>query len=189
MSETRNPHPEKVCSVSRPVRISRRGFGRAALGAAPALVASGCADDANDARTRVGTLDELEGGEPIEFDMPGAGPCFAVALGQPAHHGVGPEERIVAFSSVCPHMGCIIATSQVDPESGRFGPCSCHRSLFDIRNDGRLVHGRAASNLPRIELRVEGETVYAVRPTRLAFGQPLTTMDDVSRASAEEGGA
>lgn len=124
----------------------------------------------------VATLDELEAGVPVRF--PDEADGFVVKLRVPAHEGIGPDSSIVAFSSVCPHMGCEInATTSVDVETGRFGPCTCHQSLFDLTRDGRMIHGCASSNLSRIEISLIGEEIWAALPVRPTYGQPLAAAD------------
>lgn len=61
----------------------------------------------------------------------------------------------IAFSTVCPHLGC-----QVDAGDGGF-TCPCHGSQFDSR--GRLLSGPAKSGLRqlRVEIDEDGElTLY-----------------------------
>lgn len=147
--------------------------------------AAGCRGDDGGASQRifVATLDELRAGEAIEFELPDAGPCFVIQLEGSATMGVGPESSIVAFSSICPHMGCPLGVSVADPNAGTFGPCGCHQSMFDLRNDGRMVYGRASVNLPRIELELVGDEVFALRSARLCYGAPLT--DDYAHPGAD----
>lgn len=139
----------------------------------------------------VAQLEEFEAGEPLVFELTHGDLCFAVKLDETAEHGVGPDENIVAFSTLCPHMGCPIDPSAADPSTGHFGPCGCHQSLFNLRKDGRMVRGRACSNLARIELEVRGNTVVALGKARPAFGDPLqeehalTTVAAVEQAESE----
>lgn len=177
----RSKHPAKTATTDQtqreggPQAISRRRlFERVTAGAA--ALATGCAMDDNESadHVRVGSLDELAAG-PVEFDLPGTGRCFAAKLEEPAAAGgQGADASVVAFSTLCPHMGCPIGLDAVDVQTGRFGPCNCHQSLFDIRRNGRMVHGRASSNLAQVELRVEGDNVYAIRVSGLAFGAALS---------------
>lgn len=147
----------------------------------------GCTADAEGSQwIAVARTDELEGGEAVPFELPDGSACFVVRLNDTAEHGVGPQSRIVAFSSVCPHMGCPLGLDGVDAATGCIGPCGCHQSLFDLRRDGGMVYGRAASNLPRIELRVEGEQVLARAPVRLAYGEALS---EDTALSVPNGGA
>jgi len=172
--------------------ISRRAFfERAAVGAAAA--ATGCSSGSDDStdHVRVASLRELEAG-PVEFDLPGTGRCFVAKLDPPAGSAdEGPD--VVAFSSLCPHMGCPIGLEAVDVQTGRFGPCSCHQSLFDIRRKGTMVRGRASCNLAQVELRIEGDDVYALGVDGLPFGAALdsetalTTPLDVTENQDESG--
>ena len=131
-------------------------------------------------------LDDFDAGEPIVFELGHGDMCFAVQLEGPAEHGIGPEQNIVAFSTICPHMGCPIAVEAADARTGRFGPCACHQSLFDLRKDGRLVRGRACSNLARVELELRGNTVVARGLARPAYGAPLREADALTTVDAVE---
>lgn len=186
-TESRN---NRLSTVADSEELSRRSFfGRAVATAATATSITACVDDGepSSSRTAVATLDELAAG-PVEFELPGVGPCFAAELGEPVEDGQGPDSSIVAFSSLCPHMGCPIELAAVDAATGRFGPCRCHHSLFDLRRKGTMVRGRASTNLARIELEVVGDTVYATGTTHgLAFGAPLTVATAVTTPDDVEG--
>lgn len=174
----RSPH-------SGPPSLSRRTFTRTAL-VAPAVLAA-CQDDAGSAEGGVATLAELDSHEPVEFTLDDGTDAFVVKLHGPAEGGVGPDESIVAFSRLCPHMGCPIDVAEsVDAERGHFGPCGCHQSLFDIRRSGRMVHGRASTNLCRIELSVRDGAVWTNGASQLDFGQPLTAEHAISLAPTPE---
>lgn len=179
--------PDSLSSIQPPA-LSRRGFARTTLVAPAVLAAVACGDDDGDGPgTKVATLDELEAHAPVAFELPDGLQGFVVALRRPAAGGIGPDGSIVAFSSVCPHMGCPIAVETgVDVDRGRFGPCLCHHSVFDLTRDGRMLHGRASSNLSRIELTIVGREVYARAATRLAFGQPLTEATALTPAGEGE---
>lgn len=157
--------------LGRGPRCTRRTWTRGAIGSLPALALGGCADD--EGPRAVATVAELEAGEIVDFEHPTAGACFVVALESPAQDGVGPNGSIVAFTTACPHMGCPIASGNVDRERGEFGPCACHQSLFDLTRGGRLVRGRATENLARIDLEVHGEDVVVAGVDGLPYGQPL----------------
>ncbi len=164
-------------------RLSRRAFGNAAI-ATPALLVAACSEsDGSNPGVEVAAVDAFQPGAPIVFELEDENRCFAVQLDRPAEHGVGPDQNIVAFSSICPHMGCPIDPASADPQTGHFGPCACHQSLFDLRRDGRLVRGRGCSNLPRIELTVRGATVFAVGKARPCFGNVLTEADALTTAA------
>lgn len=47
---------------------------------------------------------------PITFWFPDASsPCAAIKMGAPVPGGVGPNKDIVAYSTLCTHMGCPVA--------------------------------------------------------------------------------
>jgi arsenite oxidase small subunit len=55
---------------------------------------------------KVARLSELKEGQPLGFTYPlEKQPNFLVKLGAPAQGGVGPARDVVAFSSLCTHMG------------------------------------------------------------------------------------
>lgn len=104
---------------------------------------------------RVANLSDLQAGKPIAFDYPLKGQSsYLIKLGKPAIDGVGAAGDVVAFSTICVHMGC--------PLSGRYqdaykvlGPCPCHLSTYDLSLGGMPVMGAATENLPQIELNVD----------------------------------
>lgn len=61
----------------------------------------------------------------------------------------GEDGSVVAFSSVCPHLGCAVGFSQ---DRHRF-ECPCHDGVF--ARDGSRVAGPAPRGLDRLECRVE----------------------------------
>lgn len=120
-------------------------------------------------RVRVASLTEVSATTPITFEYPLQGQRnVLVKLGQPVAAGVGPGEDIVAYSSLCTHMGCVVENYQ--PEHKALGPCPCHFSTFDLANDGMVTLGQASQNLPRVLLEVDGDDVYATGVVRLVYG-------------------
>ena len=55
-----------------------------------------------------------------------------------------------AFSTVCPHQGCAVASVQ-----GRTIVCPCHGSTFAL--DGSVITGPATTGLQRLALTVQGD--------------------------------
>jgi len=120
-------------------------------------------------RKRIGSLADLNTGEPVFFDYPLVGQSnMLVKVGAPAESGVGPDEDVVAFSNLCTHMGCPITTYQSD--EGVLGPCPCHFTTFDIAHDAQVTLGQATQKLPRVLLLTEGDDIYAHGLLRLVYG-------------------
>jgi len=163
-------------------RLSRRGFLKTsgttvAAGATATIGGIAAAPEARAAagagayeRKSVAKARSLETNVPLTFTYPDASsPCMLVKLGREAPGGVGPDGDIVAYSSLCTHMGCPVA---YDPERRVF-KCACHYSIFDAEMAGQMVCGQATENLPRVVLRYdqEGDDVQAVAIDGLIYGR------------------
>jgi len=166
---------------------TRRTFLTGVAGTAAAAGVTGCIDGSEDGepsesptgrlrgvekypRLEVASLDELSEGDVVSFDYPLDGQSnFLTKLGEEAWKGSGPDDDIVAFSSICTHMGCSLGR-QVEPENGVAGPCPCHYTTFDLSKAGMSVTGPATADLPQIRLEVEDETVYATGVDGLVYG-------------------
>ena len=121
-------------------------------------------------RVEVGSVDELAEGDVSTFAYPLNGHRnFLTRLSETAWGGAGPDDSIVAYSTMCTHMGCSIG-SNVDPDRATAGPCPCHYTSFDLSKGGLTVTGPATTDLPRIELDVEDGTIYATGVDGLLFG-------------------
>jgi arsenite oxidase small subunit len=121
-------------------------------------------------RKPLGAAARLKVGEPVSFTFPdAASPCTLVKMGGPVEGGVGPDRDIVAYSSMCTHMGCPVA---YDSKSGCF-KCPCHYSTFDAEKGGQLVCGQATEKLPRIVLQYDAASgdVTAVAIEGLIYGR------------------
>lgn len=163
---------------------SRRSFAKtAAVGAAGLLAAQASrasaadrgASDGLNANVWIAALDELRIGEAVEFEYPPGHPALAVRVDGQALGGVGPGEDVVAFHRACPHMGCPLPIKDlIRLAKGELGPCFCHRSLFDIRQGGRQIVGRASQDCVQVRLAVVDGDLYAVGHEGLPFGDPLT---------------
>jgi len=132
----------------------------AAIGVRPASAAPVPAPDTSHTvlpypQKPVTTASQLAQGTPLQFSYPDASsPCVAVKLGAPAPGGVGPNRDIVAFSTMCTHMGCPVA---FDAGTNTF-KCGCHFSMFDAEKNGQMIAGQATENLPRIHLSYDEKT-------------------------------
>ena len=120
-------------------------------------------------KVRVASVGDVSITEPIKFDYPLQGQCnVLVKLGNQVSYGVGPDEDIVSFSSICTHMGCVL--DEYKPEHNALGPCPCHFSTFDLANNGMVTLGQATQNLPQVLLSVEGDDIFATGVVRLVYG-------------------
>ncbi len=120
-------------------------------------------------RVRVGSVSELNLTDPVKFQYPLEGQHnVLVKLGTTVPSGVGPDQDIVAFSSICTHMGCVL--DEYNSEWKALGPCPCHFSTFDLANGGMVTLGQATQNLPQVILDVEGDDIYATGVLRLVYG-------------------
>jgi cytochrome b6-f complex iron-sulfur subunit len=64
-----------------------------------------------------------------------------------------PGKGLIAVSRVCTHLGCLV---QYDKESKTL-LCPCHAGVYDL--EGNTVSGPPPKPLPKLPLRVEGETI------------------------------
>ena len=125
---------------------------------------------------RVATLKELKPGKPVLAEVRGElidawnrlpdvkiGSCWLIR-GQS-------DEKIRAFSAVCPHLGCGIdfdpgsqraATGQGQPAETGAAPdarfvCPCHDSYFSL--DGRTLSGPSPRGMDELEVALDGDEV------------------------------
>jgi len=138
-------------------------------------------------RVEVGSVDELAEGDVSTFAYPLNGQQnFVARLSESAWGGTGPNDGIVAYSTMCTHMGCIIG-SNVDPGRATAGPCPCHYTSFDLSKGGLTVTGPATTDLPQIELDVEDGTIYATGVDGLMFGYRNNLRDGEPVVGGSEG--
>ena len=64
-----------------------------------------------------------------------------------------PGKGLIAVSRVCTHLGCLV---QYDKENKQL-LCPCHAGTYDL--EGNIVSGPPPKPLPKLPLRVEGETI------------------------------
>jgi menaquinol-cytochrome c reductase iron-sulfur subunit len=81
------------------------------------------------------------------------------------------DGELVAFSTVCPHLGCAI---DYDTEVGKF-KCPCHRSWFTL--SGEVEEGPSPRGLDQLEVKSEDKLV-AIRHQR--FKQGITSKEPVT---------
>lgn len=64
------------------------------------------------------------------------------------------SEGVVAYSSVCKHLGCTVSLW----ENGTW-KCPCHGGKYDIYNQAKVVGGPVPSPVPQLPVTVEGGKV------------------------------
>ncbi len=72
---------------------------------------------------------------------------------RPGREGWTPE-GYVAYSKICPHVGCPVGLYQADTHELL---CPCHQSTFDVLDGARPSFGPATRSLPQLPLAVDRE--------------------------------
>jgi arsenite oxidase small subunit len=112
-------------------------------------------------------LKGLKVNKPHRFDYPLKGqPNVLLDLGQRVPGGVGPDKSIVAYSTLCQHMGCEVAYEK----GQRVFACPCHQTHYDPARLASILQGVATRELPRVRLQVRNGAVYAVGVDGLIYG-------------------
>ncbi len=122
----------------------------------------------------VGKAATMQAHKIVMFNYPDqASPCAAVKLGKAVPGGVGPEGDIVAYSTMCTHMGCPVVYNG----DGVF-KCGCHYSQFDAEKQGQMICGQATENLPRVELTYDAskDAITAVGIDGLLYGRQANVL-------------
>ncbi len=126
-------------------------------------------------RKAIATSSKISTGTPVNFTYPdAASPCMAIKLGSAVPGGVGPERDIVAYSTLCTHMGCPVS---YDGGAKTF-KCPCHFSMFDAEKGGQMICGQATENLPRIQLEHDAKSgaISAVGVVGLIYGRQANVL-------------
>jgi arsenite oxidase small subunit len=116
-------------------------------------------------RVKVAQLSDLTPNQPVTFNYPlDNEPNLLVKLGRKADGGVGPDGDIVAFSSICQHLGCIFGFQApgTSPQCNSsytadspVGYCCCHGSVFDLTHGATLLAGPSPRPQPQVKLEVD----------------------------------
>jgi arsenite oxidase small subunit len=166
--------------LSRRIFLKSSGGAAAVAGAAGAALVSPQAHAATPAaststslaypKRAVGKAGAMPVNQAVSFTYPDtSSPCVALRMGAAVPGGVGPNKDIVAFSTLCTHMGCPVVY-----EGGtKTFKCGCHFSIFDPENGGQMVCGQATEDLPRVLLDYDAatDTVAAVGIDGLIYGR------------------
>lgn len=123
-------------------------------------------------RRRIGRVSQLALDQPVYFKYPWSdanSTNLLVKLGVPAGGGVGPDGDVVAFSTLCTHMGGPLGGQY----RGRYkilGPCPLHLTTFDLTKHGMVAAGQATESLPQVVLEARGDEIWATGVMGLIFG-------------------
>lgn len=120
----------------------------------------------------IGKLSELIVNEPVAFAFPDNAAnttSMLVKLGVEAGGGIGPDQDIVAFNMLCPHMGGALFYTYRREEKA-LGPCPNHLTSFDLLRHGMVIAGQATASLPQVLLELDGDDIYAVGLIGLIYG-------------------
>lgn len=122
-------------------------------------------------RQRIARLAELETGRALSFTYPNDDvENLLMALNEPAGGGIGEDSNIVAFNTICPHMGGYMDASAFRPAHSALGPCPLHLSTFDLSRHGMVISGHATASLPQIALDLDGGDILATGVMGLLHG-------------------
>jgi menaquinol-cytochrome c reductase iron-sulfur subunit len=72
--------------------------------------------------------------------------------------------KLVAFTTVCPHLGCAIDWASAE----RKFKCPCHRSAFGL--DGKVEAGPSLRGMDELELSKDKEGLLSIRYRRFKQG-------------------
>ncbi len=127
----------------------------------------------------IGKLSALKEGRPVPFEYPkrtveqprrSTIENFMVKLGVPAGGGIGKDQDVVAFNTLCPHLGGPLS-DLYKHEHKAVGPCPFHLSTFDLTRFGIIISGHAVESLPQVILSLEGDDIYATGFMGLVYGR------------------
>lgn len=125
-------------------------------------------------RFKVANLSDVSASTPVYFNYPlDETPNILVKLGVKAEGGVGPDGDIVAFSTICQHLGCIygFVPSGKSPTcdstykaAGPEGYCCCHGTAYDLTKAGAVITGPSPRPVPQVTLEFDSSSgdIFAV---------------------------
>lgn len=98
---------------------------------------------------RIARIGDIAVGQSLAFAYPRAEDMCLLIHAAPG--------KFVAFSRRCTHLSCPV---EYQPEQSRIY-CPCHNGAFSLA-DGHVLQGPPPRPLPRIELDVRGDDIYAI---------------------------
>jgi len=168
------PTPERRGGLTRKQALAGAGAVALAGGAAAVVIATSGGDEEGGEeatsgypRRAVARTSQLQPNRPVTFEYPGKGQSSVLLdLGTEVPGGVGENRSIVAYSTLCQHMGCPVGYL---PDKKHF-LCGCHQSQYDPAREGVVIQGVSQRPLPRIDLEIDGEDVVATGVQGLIYG-------------------
>lgn len=122
-------------------------------------------------RKVVGKVSDLEPGKAIAFNYPTDDiENLLMMLNEEAGGGAGDARNIVAFNTICPHMGGYMGEADFKAQHSVLGPCPLHLSTFDLTKHGMIVSGHSVESLPQIVLEIDGDDIIATGVMGLFYG-------------------
>lgn len=123
-------------------------------------------------RKTIAKLSDLTPGKAIPFTYPTDDiENLLMWLDEEAGGGVGEGRNVVAFNTVCPHLGGVMGEAEFVAKHSVLGPCPLHLSTFDLTKHGMVVSGHAVESLPQIVLEIEdGDDIVATGVMGLFYG-------------------
>jgi thiosulfate dehydrogenase [quinone] large subunit len=101
---------------------------------------------------RLTSLQQLPVGKAVGFEDPVVGPAVLVRLA---------DDRVVAYSRVCTHAGCLVGYDQ----SSQVLVCPCHGAQFDAAGDAQPIAGPTSTPLQAIAVEVDQQTGDVILPS------------------------
>lgn len=122
-------------------------------------------------RKTIAKVSDLEPGKAISFNYPSDDiENLLMMLNEDAGGGVGEGRNIVAFNTICPHLGGYMGESEFKSQHSALGPCPLHLSTFDLSRHGMIISGHSSASLPQIVLEIEGDDIVATGVMGLFYG-------------------
>lgn len=175
--------PEKSSSRSeRPPQYTRRSFLAWMIGIATSVIGLGMAiplasyvvspalSRKEDSWVEVGPADRLQTNEPkeLEFSSIVKDGWRKVASKKAIWAVKQPAGNIVAFSPICPHLGCGFRWDAEDKEF----KCPCHSSVYDV--NGNVLAGPAPRSLDMLPSKVEqGQLLVIYKVFKSGLDHPV----------------
>lgn len=98
----------------------------------------------------IGRASDIATGQVKLFNYPTANdPCILVRT---------PSGQLAAYSQKCTHLSCAVYYARAQNRL----ECPCHEGYFSVE-DGSVLQGPPPRPLPKVDLEVRGDRLYAIR--------------------------